>query len=93
MENDLLTQEEKLKIVLDIAKKLKNFEANNGQIVNLFNENYIFVKKLKKIFNEYIKGTAEFKGTVEFEEIGKKIKYRFPIYKKYQPLFVIKIKS
>jgi len=93
MENDLLTQEEKLKIVLDIAKKLKFFEANNGQIVNLFNENYIFVKKLKKIFNEYIKGNSEFKGTVEFEEIEKKIKYHFTIYKKYQPLFVIKIKN
>jgi hypothetical protein len=87
----MYSQEEKVQITLDIAKKLKYFEGQGGQIVNLFNNNYIYVPKLKKIFNDYIHGNVEFRGTMEFEEIGKKIEYRFPIYKKYNPLFVIRI--
>jgi hypothetical protein len=87
----MYSQEEKVQITVDIAKKLKYFETQSGQIVNLFNTNYMYVPKLKKIFNDYIHGNTELRGTLEFEEIGKKIEYRFPIYKKYNPLFVIRI--
>ena len=83
------SQKEKIEICLDIAKKLKFFENKNGTI-NLFNESYTFVPKLKKIFQEYIKGTSDFKGTLEFEELGKIINYHFSINKKAK--FIIKLK-
>ena len=83
------SQKEKIEICLDIAKKLKFFENKNGTI-NLFNESYTFVPKLKKIFQEYIKGTSDFKGTLEFEELGKIINYHFSINKK--AVFIIKLK-
>jgi len=85
------TRQEKLDIVLSITNKLIHFEGKDGQIINLFNESYSFVPKIKTIFNDYINGEKEYRGVVEFEEIGKKIEYRFPIYKKYNPLFVIKM--
>ena len=83
------SEKEKIEICLDIAKKLKFFENKNGTI-NLFNESYTFVPKLKKIFQEYIKGTSDFKGTLEFEELGKIINYHFSINKK--AVFIIKLK-
>ena len=70
------SEKEKIEICLDIAKKLKFFENKNGT-VNLFNNEFTFVPKLKKIFQEYIKGTTDFKGTLEFEELGKIIIYHF----------------
>jgi hypothetical protein len=82
--------EEKTQICLDIAKKLKNFENDKG-CVNLFDGTYSFVPKLKKIFSEYIKGTRDYSGTLDFEEIHKKIVYHFPISKKKKATFVIKV--
>jgi hypothetical protein len=85
------TVSEKVAICTDIGFKLKNFENKKGK-VNLFNENYTFVSKLKQIMNDYIKGDQEYSGTLLFEEINKKIKYSFPVNKSKKPLFVIKIK-
>ena len=86
-----LTILEKTKICVDIANGLKNYTNEKGS-VNLFNENYTFVPKLKKIFNEYIHGSTYFRGKLEFEEIGKMIEYHLPISKNKNPLFVIKLK-
>ena len=88
---EYLTQLDKVNITVDIANKLRNFEGPNGK-VNLFNGEYSFVNELKKIFNEYIKGTRSHKGTLEFEEINKTIEYHLPVDKKYKPLFVIRMK-
>ena len=88
--NEFYTIEEKTQICLDIAKKLKNFENGKG-CVNLFNEMYSFVPKLKKIMDQYIKGTTDYKGTLDFEEIGKVIVYHFPISRTKKAKFVIKI--
>lgn len=90
MENK--NQLEKTKICIDIANRLKNFKNEQNISVNLFNENYTFVPKLKKIFNEYIHGSTYYKGKLEFEEIGKYIEYHLPISKNKNPLFVIKLK-
>ena len=85
------SEKEKVEICLDIAKQLKFFENKNGTI-NLFNDTYTFVPKLKTIFKEYIKGVSDFKGTLEFEELGKVINYHFPIAKKKKAVFMIKLK-
>ena len=46
------SEQEKVSICTDIAKNLKEFENEKGQKVNLFNNEYSFVKELKKLFNE-----------------------------------------
>ena len=66
MENTY-SQQEKVKICMDIIFKLKNFKNPQNIPVDLFNENYTFVKIIKNIFNDYIRGDTYFKGTVEFE--------------------------
>ena len=90
MENTY-SQQEKVKICMDIIFKLKNFKNPQNIPVDLFNENYTFVKTIKTIFNDYIRGDTYFKGTVEFEEIGKQINYHLPLTKNHKPLFFIKI--
>jgi hypothetical protein len=89
MEN--LTQADKLLISLDIINKLKNFNGPNGA-VNLWNEEYSFVKELKEIFNKYIHSDRSYKGSLQFVEIGKVIDYRLPQMKNKDPLFVIRMK-
>ena len=85
-------QKEKTEICLDIAKKLKFFKNEHGIEVDLFKNDYSFVAKLKGIFTDYIKKTQDYSGLLEFEEIGKQIKYHFPIAKPKKATFVIKIK-
>jgi hypothetical protein len=89
---------ERLKIVLDIVNKLKNFRCKNNTIINLYNEDLCeFITELKKIFDLYIKqdesNLIDYKGTLYFQEINKNIEYFLPCKKNTQPLFVIKGKS
>jgi len=83
---------EKVEMCLDIAKKLRCFENQQGVPVDLFQDTYSFVPRLKNIFKEFIDDTKDYSGTLHFEEIGKQIKYHFPISKKKKATFVIKIK-
>ena len=85
------TVQQKLKITLDIAKQLKFYETPAGK-VNLWNEQYTFIPKLKQIFNDYIHGTRKYVGKLHFEEIDKWIEYSLPILITKKPLFVIRIK-
>lgn len=89
---------ERLKIVLDIVNKLKNFHCKNNTIINLYNEDLCeFITELKKIFNLYIKqdesNLIDYKGILYFQEINKNIEYFLPCRKNTEPLFVIKGKS
>ena len=86
---------DRLSIVLDIVKKLKNYKLKNGSTLNLYNpELCSFVNEFKKITNEYIKQdddyVVDYKGTLLFEEINKNIEYILPAKKSDNPLFVIR---
>ena len=84
------SKKEKVEICVDISKKLKYFENTKGQI-DLFNNDYTFIPKLKQIFQDYINGCSDFKGVLHFEEIDKQIEYYFPISKQKKAKFVIKM--
>lgn len=87
-------RKERLLMCVDIAKKLQNFEGKNGQMINLYNDEYQFVKDLKEIHNKYIKqednNVQEFRGSLFFDEIGKNIDYIYPARKNNKQLFVIR---
>ena len=87
------TDIERLNIIMDIMNKLKHFTLNDGQIIDLYNSNYLFISKLKEIANIYIKNGHTQKGFLDFDEIGKKIEYNFPEKNYKKPLFVIRIKQ
>jgi hypothetical protein len=84
------TCEERINIIIDIMKKLKNFKLMNGEIINLYNNEYTFIKELKIISNEYIRNGKEQKGKLFFEEIGKNVEYIFPEKSYKKSLFVIR---
>lgn len=85
------SQTERLHIVLDIVKKLKNYKLNTGNTIDLYNATLCsFITDFKIITNKYINEEKEYKGTLFFEEINKNIEYILPIKKNKKPLFVIK---
>jgi hypothetical protein len=92
-----LTRLERLNIVLDIAKKLKNFEGKRGEIIDLYNDQYSFITEFKKITKQYIdmddNNVTELKGTLYFEEIDRNIDYLLPAKSYKKPLFVIRGKK
>ena len=86
--NGIYSQNERIKIVLDIVKKLVNYNTEGG-IINLYNDEYSYVKEFKKITNDYIHNEKTYSGILEFVEIGKKLEYYLPIRKKNKPKFII----
>ena len=90
------SKSERLVIVLEIFKNLKNYKQKNGNIINLYNEKLCsFIKEFKEITKKYINqkedDIKEYKGILDFEEINKKIEYILPIKKDKEPLFVIRM--
>lgn len=92
-----LTKIERLNIILDICKKLKNYNGKKGGIIDLYNDIYSFIKEFKKICNHYVNqddnNVKEIKGILYFEEIDRNIEYLFPAKSYKSPLFVIRIKN
>ena len=90
------SKSERLVIVLEIFKNLKNYKQKNGNTINLYNEKLCsFIKEFKEITKKYINqkedDIKEYKGILNFEEINKKIEYILPIKKNKEPLFVIRM--
>jgi len=87
---EIRSKKERFDIVIDIVKKLKNF--NNGTYdINLYDDKYSFYKELNDVMKEYINGTNK-NGIIHFVEINKYIEYYFPIFKNEEPLFVLRFK-
>ena len=92
------SQIDRINVVLDIVKQLKNYPTLNTGPVDLYKEEYVYVRRLKKIFSDYIKQPQDdlkpFKGVVFFEETVKRdAEYILPILKSQEPLFVIRMKT
>jgi CCR4-NOT transcriptional regulation complex NOT5 subunit len=94
--NKLKTKQERLDIVLNIVKQLKEFPKSHpsqGEIpfVNLYNIEYGAIRELKDIFTRYVqqddskpKELIGFSGKIYFEEINRYIEYILPIKKHNQ---------
>ena len=96
--NKYRTQIDRVNVVLDIVKQLKNYPTQNMGPVDLYKDEYVYVQKLKKIFSDYIKqpqdDLKQFKGAVFFEETVKRdAEYILPVLKSQEPLFVIRMKT
>jgi hypothetical protein len=85
------TEKERVTIVIDMMKNLKKFKLNNGEILDLYNNNNSFITELKVIGNNYIKEGKTQKGYLFFKEINKKIEYHFPEKSYKKPLLVIRM--
>jgi hypothetical protein len=90
------TKEERVIVVLEICRKLKQFPTTTG-IVDLYNSYYGAILKIKDIFNQYINQDdsnpnelVSFSGEIPFPEIRMKIEYILPIKQYKQSLFVFR---
>ena len=82
---------EKVRIIVDITKKLKSFPSKEGGTMNLYNEQYLFVEDFIRITRQWIEEEgSEFKGFMHFHEINKEFEYLFPSTKQEEPLFVLR---
>lgn len=89
----LRTKEDRLQIVLNIAKRLRNFPTTDGtRTVDLYNESYPAIAELKTVFDEYIKShqRSSLAGKIRFPEINKTIEYILPAKTHIEPLFVLR---
>lgn len=95
------TRIERLNIILDISKRLKAFPKSTYLTteiyMDLYNADYIAIKKIKKIFKEYINQDDTkpemligMSGSISFPEIERKIEYILPIDKKKDSVFIMK---
>ena len=92
MDLNLLDQKARLKIATEIVSNLKTFTNERGQSINLYNDEYTFIPKLKIILNKYILEGGEYKGKLKFEEIDRNIEYYLPAKSNKNPLFVIRMR-
>lgn len=85
------SKEEKVKIIVDIIKKLKTFPTKNGSTIDLYNKQYNFVEKFKTISMNWVNTEhSEFEGSIYFEELNKYFEYNFPAKINIEPLFVLR---
>lgn len=88
-------KQERLKIVLEICKKLRDFPTSTGTTIDLYNGHYDAIHKIKEVFTEYVnqddsKHLIGFSGKIDFPEIGRKIEYVLPIQNSVNSLFVFR---
>ena len=87
-------KKDKVKIVVDIVRKLKTFPSKSGNTIDLYQDCYPFKERFKNITNRWInEPNSKFQGTIYFEELGKYFEYDFPDNQNKQPLFVLRHSS
>ena len=72
-------KEDKLKAILNITNKLKEFTISNGSSINLYDDKYSYVEKFKDLAVKWInKERSKYEGSLYFEELDKYFNYKFP---------------
>ena len=103
MNNVFRNKNQRLQVVLDIAKKLVNFPKHNigdytteSPFIDLYNSDFDAIIKLKKEFNNYIyqddNSLVSFSGNIYCPEINRIIHYLLPVKTNNQPVFAFKVK-
>lgn len=95
--NNKKTRLERLLQVTNIINKLKNCPISNNienPYINLWNDNYLAIVKLKTIFQEYINQNEShlvgLSGSIPFPEINKILYYKLPINKHVESECILK---
>lgn len=94
MNDETYTKMERLKIILDITTKLKNFPMSSGTGTwDLYNLESYTMHEFKKIFKNYItqnEPLQSYEGSIHFDEINRTIEYILPVKKSIDPVFVLR---
>ena len=98
------TQSERVDIVLNIVRQLKNYPHPNPKIketIDLYNPEYEYVSKFKSIFSNYIKqddanpeSLKDFRGVVFLSgSLERDVEYILPVHTNRESLFVVRMKN
>lgn len=78
----IYTQTERVNIVLDIVRKLKNYKIKSGNTINLYNEELCsFINEFKEITKKYIKQETEYKGSLFLKKLIKRLNIFYQLIK------------
>lgn len=78
----IYTQTERVNIVLDIVRKLKNYKIKSGNTINLYNEELCsFINEFKVITKKYIKEETEYKGSLFLKKLIKRLNIFYQLIK------------
>lgn len=100
--NKYRNQTNRIDLVLDIVRQLKNYPNPNPSIkepIDLYKDEYGYVAKFKEVFTKYIKqddsnpsSLKEYRGTIYLEDTLKKdVEYILPVLQNQESLFVIRM--
>jgi hypothetical protein len=100
--NKYRNQSDRVNIVLDIVRQLKNYPNPNPSIkepIDLYKDEYEYVARFKSAFTNYIKqndsdpsSLKEYRGTIHLEgTLNRDVEYILPVLQKQDPLFVIRM--
>lgn len=88
------TKNERLSFIIEIITSLRNFRGENGNLVNLYNEEYDAIKTLKQVFDAYLNQndatSVSFEGSIKFEELNRKLQYRLPAFSPHTHMLLLK---
>ena len=88
------TKNERLGFIIEVITSIRNFKGENGDSVNLYNEELTAIKSLKQVFDMYLNQnddtSVSFEGSIKFEELNRKIQYRLPAFSPHKPLVIMK---
>ena len=88
------TKNERLGFIIEVITSIRNFKGENGDDVNLYNEEFGAIKMLKEVFDAYLNQnddtSVSFEGSIKFEELNRKIQYRLPAFSPHKPLVIMK---
>ena len=91
-------REERVNIVVNFCKNLRNYQDINKTKVNLYDVKNSFIDEFKKSCKLYIdqdddKEIMDYQGKILFQEINKYIEFFLPGIKKKKPIFVFRFSS
>lgn len=93
----LRNKQERVEVVLEICRKLREFPTYIGTTIDLYNSYYDAIHEIKAVFNQYVnqddsqpKRLNGFSGKIYFPELGRTIEYILPIKRGVNSLFVFR---
>jgi hypothetical protein len=87
------TKNQRLSFIMEMITSLRNFRGENGNTVNLYNEEYDAIKTLKQAFDGYLNQndatSVTYEGTIIFDELNRKLQYKLPAFSPHKPMLLL----
>jgi len=87
------TKNQRLTFIMEMITHLRTFRGENGDIVNLYNEEYSAIRNLKQVFDSYLNQndttSVTYEGVIKFDELNRKLQYRLPAFSPHKHMLLL----